>query len=183
MNYPFSQLNHGQLRRLFFIFLVATIGLALVMNNIGGPLKTVQSPAGIVTFEFSWTVTGAQTILNNWDESAKIHAAFIQGLDYLFLMVYAQAFALACLLAGRRLGNRGWIGSSWGGALAWGMWLAAILDAVENFALVVLLFGSVNEPWPLIAGVCATAKFTLLGGGLLYSLAGWAAGFLQPKQS
>jgi hypothetical protein len=176
MTHPFLSLKPEQQARLFLVFLIASLGLAILMNTTGGPLKTEESPAGIVSFEFSWTVSGATAMLDDWNENAKIRAGFVQGLDYLFLLIYSQAFGLACLLAGQRLQRRGWPGGSWGPGLAWGMWLAALLDAIENLALVFLLFGWLADPWPLLAGICASAKFGLLGVGLAYSLTGWAAG-------
>jgi hypothetical protein len=59
---------------------------------------------------------------------------------------------------------------------AWGAWLAAVLDGVENLALWRLLSGSITEPWPGIAWGCALVKFVLVGCGLVYILAGAIAG-------
>jgi hypothetical protein len=51
--------------------------------------------------------------------------------------------------------------------MGWGALLAALFDAVENYALWVVLMGKVASPYPEIAAWCATIKFTLLIAGLL----------------
>jgi hypothetical protein len=59
--------------------------------------------------------------------------------------------------------------------LAWGQWLAAIFDAVENLALTILLFGTLAMPWPQIARLYALLKFGLIFFGILYAFYGFAA--------
>jgi len=56
--------------------------------------------------------------------------------------------------------------------LGWAQFLAALLDAGENFALINLAFGSQRESWPIIARWCALVKFSIVGAGLAYILAG-----------
>jgi hypothetical protein len=56
--------------------------------------------------------------------------------------------------------------------LAFGLGLAALLDALENYALTTMLFGVVSEPWPAVARWCATGKFALIIAGLVYIVAG-----------
>ena len=56
--------------------------------------------------------------------------------------------------------------------LAWGLWLAAVLDAKENLALIIILFNGPADPWPLLAQACAIAKFGLIIAGLLYAAVG-----------
>jgi hypothetical protein len=61
--------------------------------------------------------------------------------------------------------------------LAWLQWFAGLLDAVENIALLNVLDGPVEQPWPRLAQLCALAKFALILLGLLYMIYGWAAWF------
>ena len=53
--------------------------------------------------------------------------------------------------------------------LAWGLWLAAIFDAVENYALITMMYGSPADPYPLVAAFCAICKFSLILLGLIYA--------------
>ena len=54
--------------------------------------------------------------------------------------------------------------------LAWGLWIAALFDAVENFSLITILFGTATSPYPEIAQACAGIKFSLILLGLVYCL-------------
>lgn len=56
--------------------------------------------------------------------------------------------------------------------LAWGSILAALLDALENYALIRVLLGSLNEIWPSIVKYCAGVKFFLVASGIIYILIG-----------
>jgi hypothetical protein len=57
--------------------------------------------------------------------------------------------------------------------------LAAVLDAVENLALVIILFGVVESPYPEIAKWCAVIKFIIVFMGIMYGLIGLLAGILH----
>ena len=101
-----------------------------------------------------------------------VRAAFIQGLDFLFPLVYSSAIGLGCLMAGGVLQVRKWPLSRLGGMLAWGLWLAAGFDYIENFALTALLFGTEGATWAMLSTVCATVKFLLIFLGMVYALYG-----------
>jgi hypothetical protein len=169
MSHPFLSLSPHRLTRLFWPLLAITLGLAVVMAVAGVPLNTPAAHQGLVSFEFAGSVARAAQILASWDAPAQLRAAFIQGLDCLYLLVYSTTIGLGCIWAGRFFEQRGWsLGAVLGAPLAWGMGLAAACDAVENIALVVLLFGRLVSPWPEIAWICAAVKFTLIFIGLVY---------------
>lgn len=46
--------------------------------------------------------------------------------------------------------------------MSWAVLLAAPLDAIENAALLQMLDGQTQAPWPQLSTVCATLKFSLL---------------------
>lgn len=137
------------------------------------PLQTPSAPNGIVSYELAGSAPAAQAMIDSWDAQARLYAAFGLGLDYLFMLSYALAIGLGAAWAGRQLGSgRRWP-VSLGRVLAWGLGLAALLDAVENIALLkMLLVGTASAPWPAVAAVCATIKFALVLAGLVYVLAG-----------
>jgi len=161
--------RHGLL---WWALLALTIVLTVVLQAVDTPLKTPAAPQGIVSYEFAGTTAAAQGILDSWDAGAKVHAGFSLGLDYLYMPAYALTIGLACAWAARVLGGRKhWLGSL-GRVLAFGLGLAALLDAVENFALTTMLFSAAADPWPAVSRWCATGKFALIIAGLLYSVAG-----------
>ncbi|MBC8507543.1 MAG: hypothetical protein ISR58_01440 [Anaerolineales bacterium] len=172
MNHPFSSILRERRGRYFWPLVVFTVLIMLTLNLAGIPLTTDAAPAGIVSYEFAGNVTGAEKILASWDNVARERAAFVQGLDFLFIPFYAGAIALGCLMALGVLLDRGWGLASVGVPLAWLVFLAGLLDVVENIALVVMLFDMPANPWPQIAYWCAAPKFIFVVLGILYSVLG-----------
>jgi hypothetical protein len=56
--------------------------------------------------------------------------------------------------------------------LAWAQFLAALLDAIENLALIHLLLNSSRSWLPCLARGCAIVKFSIVGAGLIFILGG-----------
>ena len=159
-----------QVRRglLWPALLALTIVLTIALQAVDAPLKTPAAPQGIVSYELAGSTAAAQNILDSWDAGARTHAGFSLGLDYLYMPVYALTIGLACAWAARVSGGRRrWLGSL-GRVLAFGLGLAALLDAIENYALTTMLFSAAADPWPSVALWCATGKFALIIAGLVY---------------
>lgn len=165
---PIEAIPPGKRLAVFLPLLALTLLLMAVLNVIGTPLTTDAAPNGIVSFELAGSASQARRIIDSWDEAARIRAGFIQGLDYVFLIAYPLTIGFACLWAAGVIGAQGWPLATVGLLLAWGQLLAGLLDAVENAALVTMLFGTVVIPWPQVAYWCATIKFTLVFAGLIY---------------
>jgi hypothetical protein len=163
----------GRRGLLWWILLALTIILTVVLQAVDTPLKTPAAPQGIVSYELAGTTAAAQGILDSWDAGARVNAGFSLGLDYLYMPAYALTIGLACAWAARVLGSRKrWL-DRLGRVLAFGLGLAALLDAVENYALTTMLFGAAADPWPAVARWCATGKFALIIAGLVYVLVGF----------
>jgi hypothetical protein len=171
MTHPLALIPSHYRPRLFVFFLILTLVVMVALNVLGTPLQTAAAPAGIVSYEFSANTEGADAILNSWDNQAKIYAALNLGLDYLFMPAYATAIGLATIWVGQAIGGRA---RSLGVWLAWGQWLAALLDATENVALLKMLLETTAAPWPQLAYGCAAVKFALVLLGLLFVLVGAA---------
>ena len=118
-------------------------------------------------------MTRAQQILSSWDADAKVRGALSLGIDYLFLISYALFIASGCAYIAGRLMMRRWFLAKLGFFLGWAQFAAALLDAIENAALIQLLLGSQQEPYTWIAWGCAGIKFTLVGSGLAYMAFGF----------
>jgi hypothetical protein len=189
MKHPLAFVPPAKRKPLFFTFLAGTLVLFAVFRVLDAPLRTSAAPNGIVSFEMAGTPFQAQAMLESWQEAAFLasdvtgqpvlgmisrvysFAAFGLGLDYLFMPVYATALALGILLAAGR--HKGWF-FTLGAWLGWTAYVAALFDAVENYALVRMLLGhEVWSPYPELAAYSATLKFGLLLAGLIYVLSGW----------
>ena len=174
MSHPFERLSASTRRRALPVLVILTLALTVVLQIVGRPLQTSAAPQGIVSFELAGTLPTAQAIMASWDPTAQLYAAFSLGLDYLYLPVYAIAIALACAqVAGSSLRTPRALWAL-GIVLAWTIGLAALLDAIENIALLQLLLGSTSTAWPAVASACATIKFAFVAAGLLYAGVGGA---------
>ena len=116
--------------------------------------------------EFHVLVKGEK--LYEWGERGRVYAGLNLGLDYLFMVAYAGAIGLGCALVADRLAGGNSLLSLVGRALAWGQFGAALLDAIENYALIRLLLGSEGAVWPALAKWCAFFKFAIVALGLAY---------------
>lgn len=169
LTHPFQRLSHAAQKRALPPLIVATLALTAALQLIGRPLQTTAAPLGIVSFELAGTLAAAQAMIASWDSSAQQHAAFSLGLDYLYMPLYAVTIALACVrtaAASLRTSRRA---AALCILLAWGLGLAALLDAVENAALWQVLQGSTAAAWPAVAHWCAAVKFVWVIAGLLYA--------------
>jgi hypothetical protein len=179
MNHPFEQLSPAFRKGLFWIAFAASLILIAVFGVIGEPLITPAAPSGIVSFELAGSPANAQAMLDSWDENARYYAAFGLGIDYLFMVTYSTAIALGCIWAAQVLRRLNWPLIFLGSILAWGQWLAALLDGVENAALSVVLLEAPASPWPELAAWCASIKFALIFLGLVYTFLGLAVAWVE----
>lgn len=167
---PLTSLSNR--KGIFLLMFIGTILLLVLLNIIGLSLETEAAPLGIISYEFAGTVEKASEIIDSWDQNAQLHAAFSLGLDFLFLILYSTTIGLACVWAGKVLIKGRWPLVGVAVPLAWGLWLAAILDAVENFCLITILYGPIVSPWPEVARISAMIKFGLVFIGLIYAFYG-----------
>ena len=170
MRHPFEALSPRRRGLYFWPLLVLTLALSVVMSYIGRPLITSAAPSGIVSFELAGDVSQARQIIASWSDSARLYAAFSLGLDFLYLVTYSTTIGLACVWVADISRVRKWSLAGLGVPLAWGLWLAALFDAIENVGLAVILLSTIGEPWPLVARWCAIIKFSLIIIGLIYAL-------------
>jgi hypothetical protein len=177
LNLPFLRLSSATQRRALPPLVGTTLALTAVLQVIGRPLQTTAAPLGIISFELAGTLAAAQAMIASWDRNAQLHAAFSLGLDYLYMPLYAVTIALACMRASVTSLQTPRAAAALGVVLAWGLGLAALLDALENVALWQVLQGSPAAAWPVMARWCALVKFAWVIAGLLYAGVG-AAGYL-----
>ncbi len=185
--YPFDWLSTSGQKRAFVVLLILTLVVMVSLNALGGPLNTEVAPAGIVSFELAGELALAQSMVESWGPTGQVYAGLNLGLDYLFLVAYSSSIALGCVLVARGLNKSDAArpgspdpGRKWGFGnplraisdagvlLAWAQFGAALLDAVENYALIRVLLGSQQALWPAVARWCAIPKFSIVAAGLAY---------------
>jgi hypothetical protein len=181
MRHPFQGIKQGRRTRTFLLLLSGMLAVMIPLSIVSQPLKTGAAPAGMVSFELAATAAKASEIIMSWDSTARLHAAFSLGLDYLFLVAYSTTIGFACVWAASVLGRRRPALETLGLLVAWGQWGAGLFDATENTALILLLFGSSSDSLAHIAFVAAILKFALTIVGLLFASAGVAGWILSRK--
>ena len=157
-----------------FTLFTALISLALfvVISKVDKPLQNELAPRGIVSFELAKKFDNSQTIIKSWDNRQKQYAAFSLGIDYLFLIAYSLLLAALIVKISRALAKRFKRLARLGYYLAMLQFAAAALDAVENFFLAQILFGSSRLWFSQYAFFCAALKFIIVAAGLAYILSG-----------
>lgn len=174
---PFRWIVPAMRPAALLVLIVLTTALSIWLTVLGAPLATEAAPDGIVSFELARSAEASARVLASWDAPAREAAMLVQGVDFLFLLAYPAFFSLAAVQLGRRLGVP-W--QRLGVRLAWAVWLAAPLDAIENLALIRQLERGASEGAALFAWACALPKFALvclLAGFVLAGLLalGWRA--------
>ena len=169
MHHPLQRIPARRKLPLLLLLLVLTGSLMVVLSwTLWGERYS------IVHLELAGNEEKARQVIAAWDASGSRDSAVLNVLlDFPFLVVYSTTIGLACVMAANVFQSRARWWVSVGVTLAWGQWLAALLDVSENVALLKMLRGSaVVEPWPQIAQWSAVSKFILVGTGLLYAVIG-----------
>lgn len=169
---PFDNFSKAAQIRLIVVTFAMSAILLFAMRTLDAPLRTQAATKGIVSFELAKNYDASRQILNSWNTEAKIYAALSLGLDYLFLIVYAIFISLACIQVATALKGDHSFFFCMGLVLAWAQFLAAILDAIENLALIHLLMNSSRKWLPCLARWCAIVKFSVVSAGLIFILGG-----------
>ncbi len=179
MFHPFCRLSSATRRRALAGSGVLTLLAFVGMHVIHEPLENPVAPFGILSLQFAGDATGARAILESWDARLRLRAAFGLGFDYLFLMLYANLLALACVQAGYRE-RRGQVlhraspdtdspdltPSAVGALGAWVAWMAGILDLFENALHLRFLTDETDTGAAVLAAQLAQTKWGLLAMSL-----------------
>ena len=164
---PFTKLSNRDEKKLTSTIFSILIMALLVTSFFNSQLTNEVASYGIISFELAESVDRSIEIMNSWDPRARIFAGLSLGFDYLFLLIYTLFISLMV----HKLNERLWAGKPFhylGIIILWGMFFAAIFDALENLALIKLLTGSHEQLWSSVAFYFAFIKFFLVIIGILY---------------
>ena len=189
MWHPLLLIPEGWPRLVALAILIILIVILARRAPSADPLK----PYRLVSLELAGNETIAATIIGAWKdkENTKLNLALaLQRLDTLFFIpLYSTLLALVCVMVADWLYARGTLAHTQGILLAYAMWLAAVLDWVENYEMDKMLRAAlgttaeeaVKVSSPALATACASFKFLIIGAGILYLLTGVVARLLQLK--
>ena len=169
--HPFEKLSAPQLRRVYWIFLALTFGVAALLSRLAQYVPEHSANATVqtvptVAFEFARTT-------EDWNRlAAEVGKPGLDALrvqtyyDYLFLIAYSTLLA-AAVIGVASGGGPAWL-TTLARGLAWGQWVAALADAIENYGLLCNIAGPVSETWTFISSTAAAIKFGLIVFGILF---------------
>jgi len=153
------------LRWLFLATLSAI--LMLQLRGLDEPLRTPDTPRGIVGYELAATKAEAARMLAAWRSAGVLEAAKVSlGVDMGFLLAYPFFFRSTLALLRRRL--RPGRMAQGGAALERGVLLCIPLDLAENLLLWRMVDHGATAWGAGAAAACAGVKFLLVAGA-----AGW----------
>lgn len=164
--------------RLLWILFLILASLALWVGNFKATPRLKGQEKGerpMLAFEVAGSPEESEKLLKSWTEKDKdAYEKFRTALmwDFVFIFLYPASTAVACFIATRFLSARGIIAFKFGLALMILQLLAAMLDVTENIALLRILRGPIESPWPQIAKWSSLPKFVIVGAGILYALCG-----------
>jgi len=155
-------------------FVIFFLSLWVGIFKADPPLENKQFKRPMMAFEMAGSPEKSAKVLElstKGDAKAreKFHSALLW--DFLFICLYPLSTAIACLLAARVFDAQGKLDFKYGFIFVILPFLAAILDVFENVALLRILRGPIESPWPEIARWCAIPKFALLIASLLFAVA------------
>ena len=153
------------------ISLVLTAIIFLLMRPVETELKSL-TPYGVMELEFAWTMAQIDKILTAWGSSLILKELGVTFLDFGFLVFYSIALAGVTLILTRKVFNETM--SNWGYRITLVPFLAAIFDVIENINIIFMLTSPSSFPTfaPLVTSICATIKFSLLVGTVIFWLVG-----------
>ena len=83
-------------------------------------------------------------------------------------MSYALTIFLGCVFVTRSFSQQNKLVINFGAILAYAQFVAAILDTIENYALIKILLGAQQEIFAVVAYRCTVPKFVIVAVGIGY---------------
>ncbi len=155
------------------VFFTGTLFMIAVMSNTGKPLKTCDTPNGIVNLEFANTTAKVNKVFTAWQintAASKLPAAKTNTYwDFIFIFFYAGLLFLSCRKFYNIYKTHTFFYKA-GKLLAKAVLVAAALDVIENLYMLKLLNGNITGAFAATGSACAYLKFILLIMAVLYIL-------------
>ena len=174
--HPFLELSWESLTWLLMFLTVASLIGWMWLATMGRQLRTDVAPLGIVSLQLCDSSQASQEIVDSWDKTAQENAVRSLTLDYYFVPIYTTALAVVGIMAARWFSQQGMLFmGNLAVALAWGQWLAGMIDYAENSTLLRMLqmYPEIPESLCRFGSTCTRLKFLLILMGIASCLFGF----------
>ncbi|MDZ7732535.1 MAG: hypothetical protein U5R31_04950 [Acidimicrobiia bacterium] len=174
--------ERARLKRWLWLAIAGLVVIGVALVYVGEPM-TAEGGANIVTYELADSGERAEEILDGWGPEGRDAARWSLILDYGWLVSYGAVLLVGSVLVAEMARDRGWTRVRRLGWLVAGLALAAaLLDAVENTALLWQLSRGGTDVAALVARFAAGLKFLFVALAILYLVvAGITAFFRRPE--
>jgi hypothetical protein len=155
------------------------VAMAVIERKI-----TDDGAPGILAFEFVGSEHHAGEMLAEWDSQARDLVRLSLWIDYAFMLTYGAFLCLAALATRDFARERSLRRLSAVGVLAPFLAVgAALFDAAENAALLLVVGDDGGSVAPPLATACASVKFVLVALAIAYLAWGLVARLLGPGKA
>jgi hypothetical protein len=175
----FSSLSIADDKLLLAVFAILLGLVALVGQKASASDVKLKAGYKRPMLALEMNASKAPEIFESWDETTRAALRTALLWDYLFIFIYPAAIATCCFIASRFLDNKEILSVKYGLIIMCLQLIAAMLDAIENFALLKVLRGPIESPWPQTARWCATFKFGIILLGIVYVVIGIGVWFYE----
>ncbi len=152
---------HPRRARLVVGLFILQFGVVALMAPAAGRMG--QRGVSVLDLQFMRTPAKAAEYVATLGPDGVDAARLGLYLDFPYLVLYALALSALCVLLAAKAAERGRESlAAAGRTVAWFAPVAAGCDAVEDIAILVVLGGNVEQPWPAIAFGFASVKWALL---------------------
>jgi hypothetical protein len=170
-------------KRLLVVFGIAMVAFDVALLVIDQRLEATGGPS-ILGLEFAGSEQRAAEIMVEWGDRDRDLARLSLWVDFGFMLSYGTFFTLAALATRDFARDRGLQALAIAG-LATPVFAAAaaLFDAAENIAWLLVLGGHGGSLAPPFATTCASLKFLLIGLAILYVVWGLVVRLLRRRRS
>jgi len=141
--------------------------MIIVMGKTGKPLKTIETPNGILNLEFAYSPQKANAVIAAWTKSETQPVDIISAAkcntwwDFVFIFFYASFLYLACLQIADTFRYKNFIYRT-GKLLSRLIIVEVMLDVLENIGMFQVLNGNTSGYVTYFTTGCSIIKWMLV---------------------
>jgi hypothetical protein len=150
-----------------------SIIMLLQLRGMDAPLRTPETPLGVVGYELAFTPARAEAMLSTWRSLDRLEALRVSlGFDVAFLLVYPWFLRRSISVVTSWRDQPG-VTDRWTRTARW-LTVAVVgclpLDALENAVLWRMITSPPTAALTVTAGLAATIKFFLVAATLVWCM-------------
>ncbi|MEX2392889.1 MAG: hypothetical protein WD826_00275 [Actinomycetota bacterium] len=133
------------------------------------PFLIVGDPSRMTSLQFAGSGAKVSELLSGWSSADLVDTALLIGVDFVHPVAYGVLLIAGAVWAGRRLRDSA---TRWARVVVGAVVAAAMFDVLENFGLIVMIRGRVDDTVAAATRLFSVTKSALIVVAVLYVLAG-----------